>query len=56
MKEIFEQPETVRTALRGRTVLAEGAVKFGGLNITEAKARQINKIIITACGRAGIPV
>ncbi len=50
LKEIFEQPETVRTALRGRAVLSEGAVKFGGLNITEERARQINKIIITACG------
>ncbi|MGA2141259.1 MAG: glutamine--fructose-6-phosphate transaminase (isomerizing) [Brevinematales bacterium] len=50
LKEIFEQPETVRTALRGRIVLSEGTVKFGGLNITEVNARQINKIIITACG------
>ncbi len=50
LKEIYEQPEAVRTALRGRVVLGEGTVKFGGLNITEQSARSINKIIITACG------
>lgn len=50
LKEIFEQPEAIHTALRGRVVLSEGTVKFGGLNIDETRARQINKIIITACG------
>jgi glucosamine--fructose-6-phosphate aminotransferase (isomerizing) len=50
LKEIFEQPEAVSNALRGRVVQAEGMVKYGGLNMTEAQARRISKIIITACG------
>jgi glucosamine--fructose-6-phosphate aminotransferase (isomerizing) len=50
LKEIFEQPDSVSTALRGRVVLSEGSVKLGGLNMTEVQVRQINKIIITACG------
>lgn len=50
LKEIFEQPEAMNNALRGRVILSEGTVKFGGLNITETQARKISKIIITACG------
>lgn len=37
-------------AMRGRANLAEGSIKFGGLNLTEAEARDISRIIITACG------
>lgn len=50
LKEIYEQPEAIRNALRGRVMLSQGTVKFGGLNLTENQARKINKIIITACG------
>ncbi len=50
LKEIFEQPEAVNTALRGRVIVSEGTVKFGGLDISESQARQISKVIITACG------
>lgn len=50
LKEIFEQPEAMNNVLRGRVILPEGTVKFGGLNISESQARKISKIIITACG------
>lgn len=50
LKEIFEQPDAMLNAMRGRVNLAEGAIKFGGLNLTEAEARDISRIIITACG------
>lgn len=50
LKEIAEQPEAIHTALRGRVILADGTVKLGGLNMTDNEVRQINKIIITACG------
>jgi glucosamine--fructose-6-phosphate aminotransferase (isomerizing) len=50
LKEIFEQPEAIQNAMRGRIILSEGSVKFGGLNLTEAEARDISRIIITACG------
>ncbi|MGC8765442.1 MAG: glutamine--fructose-6-phosphate transaminase (isomerizing) [Brevinematia bacterium] len=50
LKEIFEQPEAMENAMRGRVNLSEGMVKFGGLNLTEAETRDISRIIITACG------
>lgn len=50
LKEIFEQPEAIKNALRGRVNLAEGNIKFGGLNISDEEMMQIDKIIITACG------
>jgi len=50
LKEIFEQPESLENAMRGRLVLEEGNVKVGGLNLTEDELREVNRIIITACG------
>jgi len=50
LKEIFEQPRTVENALRGR-VDAEGATaRFGGLNLTPAELRSIDRIVIAASG------
>jgi len=50
LKEIFEQPRTVENALRGR-VDSEGATaKFGGLNLTAAELRAIDRIVIAASG------
>src|SRR6478752_2946538 len=34
MKEIFEQPATLRNTMRGRLLEEEGDVKLGGLNLT----------------------
>jgi len=50
LKEIFEQPETIENAIRGRLVLKEGLAKLGGLESIERKLRKIKKIIIIACG------
>ena len=50
IKEISEQPEAVRNALRGRVMMEEGGVKFGGLNMSEEEIREIEKITIIACG------
>ncbi len=50
LKEIFEQPEAMLNAMRGRLNQEEGMIKFGGLNLTEAETRDISRIIITACG------
>lgn len=52
LKEIFEQPETIKDSLRGRTILAEGKVKLGGLEAFLNELRRIDKIIIAACGTA----
>ena len=36
LKEIFEQPETVRNAMRGRLYVDEATALFGGLNFSFA--------------------
>jgi glutamine---fructose-6-phosphate transaminase (isomerizing) len=50
LKEIFEQPQTVENAMRGRVDLEEATAKFGGLNLSNLELRAIDQIIITACG------
>ncbi len=50
LKEIFEQPQTVRNGLRGRIDLPETTTKFGGLNMSPAELRSIDRIVIVACG------
>jgi glucosamine--fructose-6-phosphate aminotransferase (isomerizing) len=50
LKEIFEQPRTVRNALRGRIDTEELTAKFGGLNMSTADLRAVDQIVITACG------
>ena len=50
LKEIFEQPRTVENALRGRLDHDEATAKFGGLNMTLAELRQVDQIVIPACG------
>ncbi len=50
LKEIFEQPETIKNAIRGRLVTKEGLAKLGGLEDVEKKLRKIKKIVIIACG------
>ena len=36
LKEICEQPETVRHTLRGRLIPADGTARLNGLNLTDA--------------------
>jgi len=50
LKEIFEQPETIRNAFRGRVLVESGDVKLGGLRLTDWELRNIRRIIILACG------
>jgi len=50
LKEIYEQPRTVRNAMRGRIDLEELTAKFGGLNLTTAELRAVDELVITACG------
>ncbi len=50
LKEIHEQPETVRNACRGRLMSNDGNIKLGGLHSVEDKLRKAKRIIITACG------
>jgi glucosamine--fructose-6-phosphate aminotransferase (isomerizing) len=50
LKEIFEQPETLQNAMRGRLSDDEATAVFGGLNLTPQQLRSINRIVLTACG------
>ena len=50
LKEIFEQPETIENAMRGRLDEDEATAKFGGLNLTPQQLRRIDRIVLTGCG------
>lgn len=50
LKEIFEQPDVLRNTMRGRLLQAEGNAKLAGLDTNIKELRNINRIIITACG------
>ena len=50
LKEIFEQPEALENAMRGRLNDEDASAKFGGLNLTPQQLRGINRVILTACG------
>jgi glucosamine--fructose-6-phosphate aminotransferase (isomerizing) len=52
LKEIFEQPITLRNALRGRLNYEEGTARLNGLNLQYEELHLIDRIIITACGTA----
>jgi len=50
LKEIHEQPATVRDTLRGRVV--DGRVDLSELNLTAEKVRAFDRIYLVACGTA----
>jgi glutamine---fructose-6-phosphate transaminase (isomerizing) len=50
LKEIMEQPETVRNSIRGRIIDDEGTSILGGLTEVVNKLVDSKRIIITACG------
>jgi glucosamine--fructose-6-phosphate aminotransferase (isomerizing) len=50
LKEIFEQPQSLRNALRGRLMADEGTARLGGLNMSIPELRAIDRVVLTACG------
>ncbi len=52
LKEIFEQPVSIQNAVRGRLNLEESTAQLGGLNLNPQELREIDRIVITACGTA----
>jgi len=52
LKEIFEEPEAVENAIRGRLIIKDGLAKLGGLESVEDKIKRLNRLIISACGTA----
>lgn len=50
LKEIFEAPQTVQTATRGRVRGDTNTIKLGGLDTVVEQLRFIDRIVIVACG------
>jgi len=50
LKEIYEQPEALENAVRGRLVEQDASAHFGGLNLDTQQLRLADRIILTACG------
>jgi glucosamine--fructose-6-phosphate aminotransferase (isomerizing) len=50
LKEIYEQPEALENALRGRLDDSDATAHFGGLNLDTQQLRRAERIILTACG------
>jgi glucosamine--fructose-6-phosphate aminotransferase (isomerizing) len=52
LKEINEQPATLRSTLSGRLLLDEGRVRLGGLNMSLEELRDVAHVTIVGCGTA----
>lgn len=52
IKEIMEQPTSLRSTLNGRVVPAENRAMLGGLNMTRAELRAVEHVVIIGCGTA----
>jgi glutamine---fructose-6-phosphate transaminase (isomerizing) len=50
LKEIYEQPEALENAMRGRLSDADSSSHFGGLNLDTKQLRRADRFILTACG------
>ncbi len=50
LKEIFEEPEAVINALRGRLLEADGTARLGGLDPVRDQLRAADHLIIVSCG------
>jgi glucosamine--fructose-6-phosphate aminotransferase (isomerizing) len=52
LKEISEQPQTLRSTLNGRVIVDEKRVQLGGLNMMPEQLRDIEHVTIVGCGTA----
>lgn len=50
LKEIYEQPRSIKDCMRGRIYPEEGKVQLGGIKEYAEKLKNIDRIIIVACG------
>ncbi len=50
LKEIYEQPTSIRDSMRGRLNAGKGIVSLGGISDYEQKIVNANRIIMIACG------
>src|SRR5256885_7573429 len=52
LKEIFEQPSSIRDSMRGRLSSEERTAKLRGLNMSPAQLRDVGRVVLTGCGTA----
>jgi glucosamine--fructose-6-phosphate aminotransferase (isomerizing) len=52
LKEIMEQPTTLRSTLKGRVLPEENYARLGGLNMDDDELRQVRHVVIVGCGTA----
>ncbi|MEI6070842.1 MAG: glutamine--fructose-6-phosphate transaminase (isomerizing) [Verrucomicrobiae bacterium] len=52
LKEIYEQPNSIRDAMRGRLSAEEATAKLGGLEMTNGELRAVDRIVLCGCGTA----
>ncbi len=50
LKEIYEQPTSIKNSMRGRIDVNKGLISLGGILDYEQKIMNANRIIIVACG------
>lgn len=50
LKEIYEQPRSIKDCMRGRIYPSKGLVQLGGIKEYAEKLKNIDRIIIVACG------
>ncbi|MBI5786995.1 MAG: glutamine--fructose-6-phosphate aminotransferase, partial [Candidatus Niyogibacteria bacterium] len=49
-KEIFEAPQVIANAFRGRILAEKGEVRLGGLDSAKKRLSEAGRVIIAACG------
>jgi len=50
LKEIFEQPSSLRDVMRGRLLEEEGDARLGGIAMHQFQLGQVRRVVVTACG------
>ena len=50
LKEIYEQPRSIKDCMRGRIYPGQGFVQLGGIKEYAEKLKNIDRIVIIACG------
>ena len=52
LKEIMEEPAAIESAIKGRLISQDGEVKLGGLDSIAGRIKDIQNLILVACGTA----
>ncbi len=50
LKEIYEQPRSIRDSMRGRVNATEGVIALGGIRDHIQKFKNANRVLIVGCG------